>query len=239
MSPAPTPTSENLHMLIKYLLPGVSLALAVALAPAAVAAKPAKPAPASALTIAAKPTIIVFSGATTLSGRLSGAKVDGVKVRLEQDTTRPYGDSYTATGTTALTASNGRYTFGVKPLVNTRYRVVAQASPPVASPATLVRVRIRVGLNVSDTTPARGRLVRFSGSASPAHDGRTAYIQRRSATGRFITVGRTTLRDAGSTRSTYSRRLRVSRNGVYRVKVVGDADHINGFSRLRSLTVHG
>lgn len=225
-------------MMIKYLLPGVSLALAVALAPAAVAAKPADPAVASAVTIEAKPAIIVFSGATTLSGRLSGGKSDGAKVRLEQDTTRPYGDSYTAAGTT-VTANNGRYTFAVKPLVNTRYRVVAQASPSVTSAATLVRVRIRVGLSVSDATPARGRLVRFSGSASPAHDGRTAYIQRRSATGRFITVGRTTLRDAGTTRSTYNRRLRVSRNGVYRVKVAGDGDHINGFSRLRSLTVHG
>lgn len=222
-------------MLIKYLLPGVSLALAVALAPAAVAAKPV----ASALTIEAKPAIIVFSGATTLSGRLSGGKSDGVKVRLEQDATRPYGDSYTATGSTAVTASNGRYTLAVKPLVTTRYRVVAQASPSVTSAATLVRVRIRVGLSVSDATPARGRLVRFSGSASPAHDGRMAYIQRRSATGRFITVGRTTLRDAGTTRSTYSRNLRVSRDGVYRVKVAGDGDHINGFSRLRSLTVHG
>lgn len=226
-------------MLIKYLLPGASLALAVALAPAAVAAKPAKPPTASAVTIEAKPAIIVFSGATTLSGRLSGGNVDGVKVRLEQDATRPYGDSYTAMANTTLTANNGRYTFAVKPLVNTRYRVVAQASPPVTSAATLVRVRTRVGLSVSDATPARGRLVRFSGSVSPAHDGRTAYIQRRSATGRFITVGRTTLRDAGTTRSTYSRRLRVSRNGVYRVKVAGHGDHVNGFSRLRSLTVHG
>ena len=221
-------------MLIKYLLPAASLALAVALAPAAVAAKPAG----SAVTIEAKPAIIVFSGATTLSGRLSGPKADGVNVRLEQDATRPYGDSYTPTGNTTQTASNGRYAFAVKPLVNTRYRVVAQASPPVTSAATLVRVRIRVGLSVSDATPARGRLVRFSGSVTPAHDGRTAYIQRRSATGRFVTVGRATLRDAGTTRSTYNRRLRVSRNGVYRVKVAGDADHVNGFSRLRSITVH-
>ena len=138
-----------------------------------------------------------------------------------------------------MTANNGRYAFAVKPLVNTQYRVVAQASPPVTSAATLVRVRIRVGLSVSDTTPARGRVVRFSGSASSAHDGRTAYIQRRSSSGRFVTVSRTTLRDAGEAKSTYSRRVRVSRDGVYRVKVTGDGDHINGFSRMRSLAVHG
>jgi hypothetical protein len=220
------------------LLSGASLALALSLAPALVAAKPpAKPAPASAVTIAAKPSIIVYSGATTLSGRVSGA--NAVTVHLEQDTSRPYGDSYTASGNTAVTANNGRYSFAVKPLANTQYRVVAQASPPMTSAATLVRVRIRVGLAVLDATPARGARVRFSGSASPAHDGRNAYIQRRSATGGFVTVARTTLRDAGTAKSTYGVRVRVSRNAVYRVKVLGDLDHTNGFSRMRLLTVHG
>ena len=240
MSPAPISTSETL-MQTKFLLSGASLALALSLAPGAVAAKPApKPAPAaSAVTLAAKPAIVVFSGATSLSGRLGGAKADGVTVRLEQDTTRPYGDGYTASGNTTMTANNGRYAFAVKPLVNTQYRVVAQASPPVTSAATLVRVRIRVGLTVSDSTPARGSLVKFSGSASPAHDGRTAYIQRRSSTGRFVTVARTTLRDAGDVKSAYSRRVRVSRDAVYRVKVAGDGDHISGFSRTRSLAVPG
>ena len=240
MSPAPTSTSEIL-MQTKFLLSGASLALVLSLAPGAIAAKPdPKPAPAaSALTIEAKPAIVVFSGATALSGRLGGGQADGVTVRLEQDTTRPYGDSYTASGNTVKTANNGRYAFAVKPLANTQYRVVAQASPPVTSAATLVRVRIRVGLTLSDTTPARASLVTFSGSASSAHDGRTAYIQRRSPTGRFVTVARTTLRDAGDAKSTYSGRVRVSRDAVYRVKVLGDLDHINGFSRMRSLAVHG
>ena len=229
-------------MPLKFLVPGVSLALAVALAPAvAVAApKPKPPKPptsAAAVSIAAKPTVIVFGGATVLSGRVNGAQA-GVVIRLEQDNTRPYGDGYTATGATATTANNGAYALTVKPLLNTQYRVVAQASPPVTSAATLVRVRTLVGLSVSDATPRSGSLVRFSGTVLPAHDGRTVSIQRRSATGRFITVSRTTLRDAGDMRSTYSRRVRVSRDGVYRVKVTGDTDHINGFSRLRNVRVH-
>lgn len=53
-----------------------------------------------------------------------------------------------------------------------------------------------------------------------------------------MTVARTTLRDAGEATSTYSRRVRVSRDGVYRVKVAGDTDHVNGISRLRTLTAH-
>ncbi len=225
-------------MQIKFILPG--LALALAFAPAAVAKPPSQPqSGATAITIDAKAAIIVFSGATTLSGRLSGAKADGVSVRLEQDDSRPYGDSYKPTGSTAVTASNGKYEFSVKPLLNTQYRVVAKASPPVMSSAKLVRVRMLVGLNLSDMTPARGSLVRFSGSVFPAHDGRTAHIQKRSPSGRFITVIRTRLRDAGDAKSTYSRRVRVFRDGVYRVKIAGDADHVNGFSRLRTMTVHG
>ncbi len=229
-------------MQIKLAVSGLSLALALAVAPAAAAQspdKPDKPDKPSAVTLDAKPSIVVFASATTLSGRLGGGQASGVTISLEQDATRPYGDSYTPTGATAKTANSGTYSFAVKPLVNTQYRVVAQSAPPVASAAKLVRVRPRVGLSLSDTTPARGRLVRFSGSVSPAHDGRTAYIQRRSSTGRFVTVAKTTLRDAGTAKSTYSRRVRVSSDGVYRVKVLGDVDHTNGFSRMRSLDAHG
>ncbi len=127
----------------KFILPGLTL-LALALSPAAMAAKPAKPPKpptgTTAITIAAKPSIIVFSGATTLNGRLSG-NASGVAVRLEQDDSRPYGDSYKPTAATTTTANNGAYAFTVKPLLNTQYRVVAQTSPPVTSPASLVRVR--------------------------------------------------------------------------------------------------
>ena len=52
-----------------------------------------------------------------------------------------------------------------------------------------------------------------------------------------MTIARPLLRDAGTARSTYSRRVRVFRDGVYRVKVAGDADHVNGFSRARSINV--
>jgi hypothetical protein len=225
----------------KFLLPG--LAAALVLAPAAMAAKPQpKPQPqpgTTAITLDAKSSIFVFSGTTTLSGRLSGAKSSTAAVRLEQDASRPYGDSYSASGATAVVANNGSYNFTIKPLLNTQYRVVALASPPVTSPAKLVLVRIRVGANLSDATPRRGSMVRFYGTAYPAHDGSTVSIQKRSPSGRFITVSRTSLRDAGTTKSTYSRRMRVFRDGVYRVKVAGDADHINGFSRLRSVAVHG
>ena len=189
----------------------------------------------------AKPATIVFGSSTALSGRLSGGTVKGVAVRLEADETRPYGDSYKpvtgANGAPVATTSenSGRFAFTLRPQRNTQYRAIAQSAPPVTSAPRLVLVRPLVGILVSDRTPRAGSMVRFRGTVRPAHDGAVALIQRRTATGSFTTVARTTLRDAGTTYSTYSRRVRVNRDGVYRVKLAGDADHVNGFSRLMTL----
>ena len=202
------------------------------------AQNPNKPAKTTAVSLDAKPTIVVFGATSTLSGAVTGGQTSGVTVRLESDDTRPYGDSYKPTGRTAVTAANSRYSFAAVPGVNTQYRVVAQTSPNVTSPARLVLVRIKVGLKVSDSTPRSGSRVLFSGSVFPAHDGRTALIQKRSPTGRWVTVTSTTLKDAGTTRSSYSRSIRVSRDGTYRVKVSGDADHVNGFSRTIGVDAH-
>jgi len=226
----------------KYVIGGLALALAVV--PSAGAQKPAPATPvspptATSITLDAKPATIIYSGVTTLSGRLRGRTVRNVTVRLWQDTTRPYGDAYKPSSVTAKTAKNGTYSFAAKPLANTQYRVVASTSPAVASPAKLVLVRILVGRRVSDSTPRRGSLVRFFGSAFPAHDGRRVTIQRRSPSGRFVTVARSRLRDAGTAKSSYTRRVRVFRDGVYRVKVIGDSDHVNGLSRLKRIDVHG
>ena len=196
------------------------------------------PAKNGAVSLDAKPNPLVFGGATTLSGNVNGKDSGSVTVRFEEDTTRPYGDSYKPSALTVKTAKNGRYAVAAKPLVNTQYRAIAQASPPVTSAPRLVLVRTLVGLRVSDSTPRAGSLVTFSGSVFPAHDGARALIQRRTRSGGFVTLARPGLMDAGTQKSTYSKRLRVRSDGVYRVKVAGDGDHVNGFSRLRTLDVH-
>ena len=180
--------------------------------------KPPKP-PAAAVTLDAKPNPLVFGQITMLSGDVAGKDSGGVKIRFEEDATRPYGDSYKPSALTATTANNGRYAVAAKPLVNTQYRAIAQTSPPVTSAPRLVLVRTLVGLRVSDSTPRRGSLVSFSGSVFPAHDGGRALIQRRTRSGGFVTLARPALLDAGTQRSTYSKRLRVRSDGVYRVKV--------------------
>ena len=185
----------------------------------------------------ARPNPLVFGTSTELSGRLSGGDVRGKTVRLEVDEVAPFGDAYVPlNGVTTTTNTSGRFSFMLKPESNTQYRAIAQTSPPVTSAPRLVLVRPAVGLLVSDTTPRRGQLVRFRGTVRPDDEG-SALIQRRSPSGRFVTVARTALRDTGPAYATYSRRIRIRRDGVYRVKVPGDEDHVNGFSRLRTLDV--
>jgi len=229
-------------MRIKHALPPAALAAAMALTPGSQAlaqgtsGKPPKPA--AAVSLDAQPNPLVFGSLTTLSGKLTGQTKAGVVIRFEQDATLPYGDSYQPSPLTATTGAGGNYSVTAKPLVKTQYRAIAQDSPPVRSEPRLVLVRSLVGLRLSDSTPRRGSLVRFSGSVYPAHDGLRVLIQKRSPSGRFVTVARPMLRDAGSSYSTYTRRLRIFRDGVYRAKLPSDGDHVNGFSRARSVTVH-
>lgn len=224
---------------------GIALGVVASLALVPVAAgqkppKPPNPTPAPgavAITLDAKPNPLVFGRTATLSGRLSGPVGAGIAVRLEQDKTLPLGDKFEPTGMETTAPANGRSQFAVRPSVSTQYRVVAKTKPDVTSRPRLISVRTLVGLRLSTSTPRAGARVRFSGSVLPPHDGASVRIQRRTSTGGFTTVARSVLRDAGTARSTYSRSLRVRRDGVYRVKLAGDSDHVNGFSRLRAIDV--
>ncbi len=209
-----------------------SAALILAGATAAPAQKP-KPPGQQDVTLAASANPVVFSAPLTLTGDVKRAKA-GTLVTLQE---RPFPATVFATAATATTDDKGRYTFVVRPRVNTTYRVLAATQPPAQTPELLVRVSPLVGFRVSDGTPSRGERVRFSGTVRPAHDGRSVSIQRKRADGSFATIARTTLRDARSTYSRYSRRIAVRRTGVYRIRIVGHDDHAQGFSRERVLTV--
>ncbi len=191
------------------------------------------------LSIAARPNPLVWGGATTISGQLTGARqTAGVSVTLRQNPF-PYTGGFKALAT-ATTDAQGRYTFTRKPKLNTRYEVQARPrpGPNVTSSALQVRVRAKVTLRLSDSTPARGQRVRFSGSVYPAHDGRLVSLQRRTSTGRFVTIARTPLRHVVSgVRSSFARSLTIRAGGVYRAYVGGHADHSAGFAR-RSIAVH-
>ncbi len=183
------------------------------------------------LTIAAKPGTVVFGGATVISGRLRGPNNGGRTVTLRADG-YPFnvGDAVVAR---TQTSPNGSYSFTQRPDRNTNYQVTFGA---VRTPRVRVNVRFRVSLAASDYTPRAGRLVRLRGRACPESDGAIVSLQRRTAGGRYRTVRRTRLR-AATRCSTYSRRLRVYRDGTYRA-TVDDAARARGYSRSRFLNAH-
>jgi plastocyanin len=112
----------------------------------------------------------------------------------------------------------------------------APAAPSPGAPDE-GRSSTTVTLRVSDATPARGSRVRFFGSVRPERDGRLVRLQRRTRGGSYRTVAKVRLRDAGTSRSRYGKRLRVLRDAVFRARLPADRDHEAGTSRTRLVNV--
>jgi hypothetical protein len=201
--------------------------LALLAVPAAGAQKPAP----KNITIAPNTATVKFGGAVTLTGKLTGNNNGARTVTVEAD---PFPvDTFTNAGTTTTNAS-GEWTFAHTPTVNTRYRA---RSGNADSKTVDVMVRPAITLKLSDSTPAAGQLVRFSGQLCPDHDGTAIALQRRFGT-KWRTIRRPVLKDiAGANCSSYSKRLRVRKDGAYRAHFNGDADHVAGNSRVRRANV--
>lgn len=190
----------------------------------------------AAVTIAATPRVVTFGKAVTFTGTVAGRPND--QVELEQ-TPFPFTDPF-KNAAQGMTDAAANYSLQHTPALNTRYHVVAK-SPPATSADVDVLVRTKVGLRLSDRTPARGQRVRFRGSVLPAHDGQTVRIQKRTASG-WKTIATPTLVAAtpldGVARSKYRRGIRVRRDGVFRTVMPAHADHARGKSPRRRATVH-
>jgi hypothetical protein len=214
---------------MKTMIALIAAALTLVAAPAASAQKPPKD-PGN-LSIGASGSLVKFGSTVTLSGKLTGPNSDAKNVTVEEDPF-PVGDFTTAASVT--TNAQGEWSFLDRPTVNTRYRARQGGDE---STVETVNVRPAVSLRVSDRTPNAGQRVRFSGRLCPEHDGGSLALQRRRADGSWRTVRSMTLAADASTCSTYSRRLRVRRDGVYRSFFGGDEDHAAGPSPRRRITV--
>jgi hypothetical protein len=204
------------------------------------AAKPAKPPSTSTATLAAAPNLITVGASTTLTGHATGKRSNGATVTL-QARPAPYTAAFKAVAKTTADAT-GHYTFKVAPQLNTAYHVVVKTTPQATSPDVIVKVRVRITLRVSTTTPAAGHRVRFFGVLAPAYNGRFVLIQRRIATG-WKTIGRARLlastASGGVSQSRYSKRIRVFNSGRYRARFnPRDGLRLANNSRSRKLTVH-
>lgn len=192
------------------------------------------------LTISASPSSVIYGGTTTILGQLKGSGNAARQVAL-QARPYPYQAGFQQVGNTQLTNATGNYRFAVSPMFfKSQFRVVAATQPTATVSATkAVDVRVSVSMLLSDATPLRGRSVRFRGSVRPPHDGARVSIQKKGASGRYVTVARTRLRRGTATHSSYSRSLRIRTSGRYRVRVsIADGDHSSGISRSRFIRVH-
>ena len=208
----------------------VALAAALALASTGQAQKPPK---AGNVSLKASADSITFSNPVALTGKVKGAKA-GVAVALER---RAADATVFAPAGTAVTDGNGDFSFAQRPGESSVYRVTAGTTPPATSAAVPVAVAPLVGLRVGDSSPRKGQRVRFRGTVRPQHDGTRVAIQRKRADGTWATVASPRLRDTGRPYSRYSRRLRIRRTGTYRTVIAAHADHAEGVSRERVLTV--
>jgi hypothetical protein len=188
------------------------------------------------VTIAATPASVLFGRATAITGTVVGPDGPGAQVSLEA---QPLGGGDFQEVASGTADAAGNYSLGAVPTVNTAYRVVAKTKPPVTSPLQPVKVRIAVTRKVSDANVRRGGRVRFSGTATPAHDGLPVLIQRRTSSGKWRTVAKTALKTSATAgQSKYGKRVRIRRAGFYRVRVPHDADHATGTSRRKRIRVH-
>jgi hypothetical protein len=215
----------RIRLLFASLLAVAATVLAVA--SASEAQKPPKP---GATTLKASADKVTFSQPVTLTGKVKGAK-QAMTVTLER---RSADETAFVPAGAATSDANGDFTFTQRPSESSVFRATADGG---TSPEQAVAVAPLVGLKVSDSTPRKGQRVRFRGTVRPQHDGTRVAIQRKRADGTWVTVRTPRLRDAGSSFSRYSKRIRIRRSGTYRTVIAAHADHAEGVSRERALTV--
>jgi hypothetical protein len=209
----------------------VPIATALAFVAIAAPAASAQPQPGN-LTLNG-PKTVKFGQGATLSGKLTGRNNDNRTVTL-REYLFPF-SAFADVGS-AQTNTQGEYSFTRTPPVNARYQA-RQGSEE--SQVVTVTVLPRITLRVGDRTPRAGQRVRFSGRVCPQHDGATLNVQRRAPNGKWRTVAGTTLADISDADcSSYSRRVRVRRDGVYRTFLAAHDDHGAGNSRPKRLNVH-
>lgn len=183
---------------------------------------------ATSATLAASKDPVTYGQPVTLSGKLGGTKVSGVRVRL-QTTAFPFSSPFADTGTALKSTSKGEYTFTLPAvIVTTRALVVVDGLPSFASKIVVVRSAARAGITsisrrVGGTVVVRGRVI-------PATPSAVAAVQRQSAAGKWLPLKRAHVGSDGR----YSVTLR-ARKRAMQVRTVGlphdGGAHVSGTSR--------
>ena len=186
----------------------------------------------AALSLAATRNPIAAGSSVTLTGTLTGTGVGIRTVALEAEP-YPYNGGFTIVGSPVQTTASGTFTLSLPAVnINTKVRAVTVGgSPALASPVTLERVVVRVGVRAHRHNGA----VRFSGVIAPAGAPVQIRIQRRFR-GSWITIVRTATHRTPGGQSAYGRTIRRPHRGRYRIvaHVYGGA-MVSGRSRVVTL----
>jgi hypothetical protein len=143
--------------------------------------------PGSTLSLAAKPSVVVFGGRTMLSGQLASG-LSGLSVELVD---QQCGASAFRTVTTLTTSTGGVFSFALQPSRNTTAEARFGAS---SSSQVTVKVRPKVTLR-----KLAARTFRVTVLAAESFAGKFVRFQRYSrATGRWVTVRSVALRASGT-----------------------------------------
>ncbi len=170
------------------------------------------------LTLAATPNPVNVGKPTVLGGTLTGTGNDNRQVVL-QSNPFPYTQGFVTTTNVQLTNATGGFSFPLLSVpFNTQYRVLIPTKPEIVSPIVLVGAAPKISTSTTATRIRRGQRVRFRGAVSPAQGGERIAIQKLKGT-RWVTVAGTSTSRASSTSARYSKLIRMSRGGTYRVFV--------------------
>jgi hypothetical protein len=185
---------------------------------------------------------VLLGTPVTVSGALvNGAADAGRQVQL-YERRAPFPGTW-AVLQEGVAGPDGSYTFSVTPPRKAYYSVVAPATASAvrqASPGFLVAVRRKVSIKVSDRTPRKNQLVRFSGFIAPSYPlgpGAVATLQRRDKSGSFTNVKAALLKAAGDFTS-YRVRIRLKSPGIYRIAVPSSTYYGSGASVAVVVRVH-
>jgi hypothetical protein len=168
------------------------------------------------LAILASPNPVIWGGAITVQGSLSGTG-NGDREVVLQANGFPFTAGFANVGNPELTTATGGFSFAVFGLTQaTQYRVLTTTNPPVISPITGEGVAVRIKARMGRIGP-HGKAL-FFGTVFPALDGVGVAIMHETH-GREVFVKGSVLRHATAITSKFSRVVAVKRGGVYHVLV--------------------
>jgi hypothetical protein len=172
------------------------------------------------LALNAAPNPVVFGGATTLAGNLSGTGNSGRAVQLQQNPF-PFTSGFTNVGNAQITDAQGNFSFALLSVaLTTQYRVLVTNSPSIVSPIATVSVQVVVRTSVTHRHVKRGRKVRFSGTVRPAATNVPLAIQKLASDHKtWVTIAGSITRPGGQGFAVYGKTIRIKRGGSYRIYV--------------------